>query len=72
MTCPVCGGKSHVYDSVSDCEAVFRQRKCLECNYSWYTSEYESDGVFFKEYANNRRRKYKHKRGSQHGRHSEN
>lgn len=64
MTCPVCGGKSKVYDSIADCEAVFRKRKCLECSYIWFTEEYESNGSSFKEYAIARRQKNKHKRGS--------
>ena len=64
MTCPVCGGKSKVCDSISDCETVYRKRKCLDCNYIWFTDECESDGIYFKEYASNRRRKYKYKRGS--------
>lgn len=59
MTCPICGGVSKVYDSISDCEAVYRKRKCLECNHIWFTDEYESDGECFKEYASDRRSKYK-------------
>ena len=43
MTCPICGGLSKVTDSRSDCEGVYRRRKCVECNHSFYTSEYESD-----------------------------
>lgn len=70
MTCPICGGKSKVHDSISDCEAVYRKRKCVECQHVWFTSEYESDSVCYKEYATNRRHKYK--RGSQHDRHTEN
>lgn len=43
MTCPVCGGRSIVTDSRSDCEGVYRRRKCVECEHNFYTSEYESD-----------------------------
>ena len=43
MTCPVCGGKTTVFNSVSDCERVYRRRKCLECNYKFTTTEVESD-----------------------------
>ena len=64
MTCPICGGKSKVNDSISDCETVYRKRQCLDCNYIWFTDEIESDGGCYKEYASARRRKYKHKRGS--------
>lgn len=49
MTCPVCGGKTRVLDSRSDCEGVYRRRKCVECGYSLYTTEYESDGSRLKE-----------------------
>ena len=64
MTCPVCGGESRINDSISDCEAVYRKRKCLVCNYTWFTDEYESDGEYYRKYSSARRRKYNHKRGS--------
>ena len=64
MTCPLCGGKSKVYDSISDCDAIYRKRKCLECNHVWFTDECESEGKIYREYASTRRNKYKHKRGS--------
>ena len=41
MTCPVCAGKVIVEDSVTDCESVYRRRKCKECNYVFYTTESE-------------------------------
>lgn len=42
MTCPVCGGKTTVRESVADCECVYRRRKCLDCKYRFTTTEQES------------------------------
>ena len=44
MNCPICGGKTKVAYTAPDCESVQRQRQCKECNYMFYTAEYESDG----------------------------
>lgn len=41
MTCPSCGGKTAVVYCYADCESVQRKRKCIECRYLFYTSEYE-------------------------------
>ena len=41
MDCPVCGGATTVKDSRGDCEAVYRRRRCLDCNHEFYTAEYE-------------------------------
>lgn len=46
MTCPVCGGKTTVYVSATDCECVYRGRKCLECGYKFNTVEAESNEKF--------------------------
>lgn len=43
MTCPVCGGKTTVYDTRHDCDAVYRYRKCVDCKYSFPTIEIEMD-----------------------------
>ena len=43
MTCPVCGGKTTVYDSIADCESVYRKRKCVECDHKFITTESESN-----------------------------
>ena len=43
MTCPVCAGDTIVIDCRTDCEGVYRRRKCKECNYLFFTSETESD-----------------------------
>ena len=43
LLCPVCGGKTEVLDSRSDCESVKRKRKCLECGYRFYTVEIDED-----------------------------
>lgn len=61
MNCPVCGGKTTVFNCRADCEGVYRRRKCLECDYRFYTTEEESDGKMFnsleRKYLQNRRRK---------------
>lgn len=44
MTCPECGGVSGVSYTISDCDGVYRRRKCKECNYIFYTTESDSDG----------------------------
>lgn len=49
MNCPVCGGKVKVEYCVSDCEGVYRKRKCVVCNHTFYTTEYEGDKQRFKE-----------------------
>lgn len=49
MTCPVCGGDTKVAYCVRDCEGVYRRRKCIECEYKFYTTELESDGDRYNE-----------------------
>lgn len=44
MTCPVCGGQTTVEGSRPDCEAVYRRRRCNDCNHIFHTTEEESDG----------------------------
>lgn len=51
MTCPVCGGVVQTKQTVKDCEGVYRQRKCLECDHVFYTTEVESDGEDYKRIA---------------------
>lgn len=42
MTCPVCGGDTHVVDSRKpDCDVVLRLRKCKDCGYKFKTEERE-------------------------------
>lgn len=54
MTCPVCGGKTTVWDSKADCESVHRERKCLKCGHIFYTAEYEAPNPYrFKELSSN-------------------
>lgn len=62
MNCPVCGGKTAVVDCHADCEAVYRRRKCLECDYRFYSTEEESDGKAFRSADREYRRKYQRKR----------
>lgn len=46
MTCPICGSATRVMDSRSDCDAVYRRRRCvnIECGHLFYTTEVETDG----------------------------
>lgn len=39
MNCPVCGGDTTVKDCIRDSRSVYRRRKCLVCDRSFYTSE---------------------------------
>ena len=41
MTCPVCGGNSHIIDVEKDIDVVCRKRQCYECKYMFYTEEVE-------------------------------
>ena len=43
LPCPVCGEKTRVIDSRSDCESVKRKRKCLDCGYCFCTVEVDED-----------------------------
>ena len=43
MTCPLCGGKTHITDSRSDGETVRRRRECLECKHRFTTKEIDID-----------------------------
>ena len=43
MTCPVCGEKATVINSASDCECVYRRRRCVECGHIFTTTEQESN-----------------------------
>lgn len=45
MTCPVCGGKTRVVDTVGDLESVYRIRKCLICLHVFGTIETECESV---------------------------
>lgn len=44
MFCSKCGTKTKVLNSRAVEEGVFRQRKCPNCNYIFYTEEFESEG----------------------------
>jgi len=58
MTCPVCGEKTTVFDSASDGECVYRERKCIECGYKFITTETESNDKY-KLYELRKRKKVK-------------
>jgi transcriptional regulator NrdR family protein len=48
MTCPICGGKTTVRDTQTDCEGSYRKRVCLECGHPFYTAEHESKEAFYR------------------------
>lgn len=39
MTCPVCGGQTKITDVMMDVDCVSRERKCLSCDFKFYTTE---------------------------------
>lgn len=43
MTCPVCGGKTHITNSRPKNDTVYRRRECDSCGYRFNTYEYEED-----------------------------
>lgn len=43
MNCPVCNSETKVMDSARGCEAVYRRRKCLQCDKLIFTVEIEAD-----------------------------
>ncbi len=43
MTCPKCEGKSTVINTAVDVDEVVRLRRCLSCNYRFYTAERDID-----------------------------
>lgn len=57
MTCPSCGGKTTVTRGYSDCESIHRRRKCLDCNYVFFTSEYEAPSDRYRELCSAQMRK---------------
>lgn len=63
MTCPVCGEKTTVRDSLTDCEVVCRERKCTDCGHVFHTEECEvrkPDRFFELRSEKNRRYREKH------------
>lgn len=43
MTCPVCDGKTRVFESRPDLESVRRRRECIDCGYRFHTVELDAD-----------------------------
>lgn len=43
MTCPQCGGETHITNSRKSCDSVRRRRECRECGYRFTTIEIEND-----------------------------
>ena len=43
MKCPACGGKVKILDTRQNDEdhETYRHRRCEECSYDYYTTEYE-------------------------------
>lgn len=58
MTCPVCGEKSNVIDTLDMTDIIFRQRQCKACKHRWYTQEMDYDGdiASMKKYMNKERK----------------
>lgn len=57
MTCPVCAGKTRVWNSAADCECVYRSRKCEDCGYKFATTERENnDSKILTQLRENRKR----------------
>ena len=42
MICPSCGNCTRVVDCVYEAKVVYRRRKCLDCEYTFYTTESET------------------------------
>lgn len=59
MTCPRCGGKTRVIDTVNSLEEseIYRKRKCCDCELAFYTTEYvvKNDMEFRKTWYGNHR-----------------
>ena len=47
MNCPKCGDQTVVICTRSDCNGVYRYRKCKKCCRTFYTTEVESDSDNF-------------------------
>lgn len=62
MNCPICGETTFVVRSIADCEAVYRRRKCRECNHVFYSTEYEADKSVFNKLDYQRNKKYPRRR----------
>lgn len=45
MTCPVCGEQTKVTESRDFGDHVIRRRKCVECDYVFFTEENDSKGA---------------------------
>lgn len=68
MNCPICGEESRVIGSKSDCESVYRKRRCEGCKHVFYTEEYESES---NEYYNQMLRAYDRHRKAERNRRKE-
>lgn len=45
MVCPNCGGKTKVKESRADSDVIYRRRRCIDCNYIFYTEEVDSESA---------------------------
>lgn len=43
MTCPICGGKTHMVDTRPTEDSVKRRRECVECKHRFSTVEIDAD-----------------------------
>lgn len=63
MECPKCGGKTRVIDSGKYIGSVFRQRKCTECDYRFWTEENVSeDPVTIRSFVSYKKRNYRNRK----------
>jgi transcriptional regulator NrdR family protein len=42
MTCPECGSKTKITRTIKQCDVNYRRRKCLDCDYIFFTTETET------------------------------
>lgn len=47
MTCPICGGETHIINSRPSEDSVRRRRECTECKHRFSTVEIDSDYYAF-------------------------
>jgi transcriptional regulator NrdR family protein len=50
MTCPECGGKTRILRTIKQCDVNYRRRKCIDCDYIFFTTETEAKNSRFEYY----------------------
>lgn len=46
MTCPICGEKTRVINTLTEEDAVYRLRRCISCKHRFGTEEAENDEAY--------------------------